>query len=123
VEEEMTFGQFTLIKINEGNKSIEFVEPLLIKWDSSYDESEKVTRVHIDFDFGMIYEIRPYCSISLGWLYDNINTDTSIEDIIKSFVKYDLFHSFFHCQFDPNYTIFHWSIRGWLKDRVELIDD
>lgn len=37
--------------------------------------------------------------------------------------KFDLIHSFFHNQLDPNYNLVHWSLYGNLKDRARLVED
>jgi hypothetical protein len=34
-------------------------------------------------------------------------------------ITFDLGHAFFHYEGDPNYTIYHWALKGWLKDRLE----
>ena len=52
----------------------------------------------------------------------NINT-TSIEDFVKIIVKYDVEHAFCHPNMDPNYGKIHWTIKGWLKDRVLILED
>jgi hypothetical protein len=33
-------------------------------------------------------------------------------------VIFDLGHSFFHYEGDPNYTHYHWTLVGWLKHRI-----
>ena len=70
--------------------------------------------------FGLTYEIKPYSSISGGWGYDGITMRTPLPDLAKSFVKYDLFHAFFHPHFDPNYEHLHWALSGWLHNRTTM---
>jgi hypothetical protein len=51
--------------------------------------------------------------------YNGISENASFEEIVKTIVLFDVMHALDHCDFDPNYTPFHWAIRGWFQDRLE----
>jgi len=37
-------------------------------------------------------------------------------------ICFDLFHSFFHPVEDPNYSHYHWALRGWTQERASVKD-
>ena len=97
-------------------------EPIKVQWQIWKDPDKNDMRyAHITFDFGMSYE----CSMEMenNFLlkgYDGINENASLEKRVQATVLFDVMHAMNHCNFDPNYTPFHWAIRGWLKDRLEM---
>lgn len=116
-------GSFSFSKIEEdGYRFIEFSTPLEVWWCLYQNPTTGHRTAYVDYDFGLSDTFCPYQSIIKGWRYDNITTETQPEEIIRAFVKYDLFHAFFHYNQDPNYTHLHWALYGNLKDRVKLID-
>jgi hypothetical protein len=119
-------GEFEFGVIAEGNRKIDFGDkPLKIEWTAYKNEHPlgPTTTVYVDYDNGMTDEFKPYSSIHSGWGYGGVTKDTPLEDIIKSFVKYDLFHAFFHISDDPNYSHLHWALYGNYKDRVDATED
>jgi hypothetical protein len=82
---------------------------------SKYSIEDFIT---VEYDFGMM--IKESCDVSSGFL--GLNKNSSIEEIVKRTVTFDLEHSFCHPSEDPNYTTMHWAIYGWLKDRVIIAE-
>ena len=71
---------------------------------------------YITLDFGMDV----YISLVDNFLAEESDTE---EEILKKTLSFDLFHAFFHCIADPNYTIYHWALYGNLKDRLDTTED
>ncbi len=118
-QELLKSGSFTFADLNEGNSVfIKFIKPLVVDW--SYYKMGDEEMVFVDYDFGLTDMFNPMASVKIGWGYDGVNKDTPLEDIIKAFVKFDLFHAFFHVPEDPNYSHLHWALKGWLNNRVEV---
>jgi hypothetical protein len=117
-------GHFTIDKIDEsGIRFLEFNPPLNIDWSFYPNSMPGGRECFVDYDFGLTDRFRPYASIAMGWSYDDITMKTPISEVVKAFVKYELFHAFFHYQGDPNYSHLHWALSGHLKDRVKIIDN
>ena len=89
-----------------------------------YSKYEGENFITIEYDFGMV--IRESCDKENNWFmygYRNLDKNPSIADIVEETVIYDIEHAFCHPNCDPNYGEIHWAIKGWLKDRVEIIED
>jgi len=112
-------GTFWFEWLEEADK-LEFHLPLIVEWMASVKDN--IVTVYLDYDFGLTYEFRPYESIKKGWCYNNIHEQTPLDEIVKSFIQYDLFHAFCHTSLDPNYSHLHWALYGNLKDRVKVIE-
>lgn len=66
------------------------------------------------WDFGMEREI----SLKREeWVLGQIK---GIKNKIIRDCEFDLSHAFFHYEGDPNFTPYHWALRGWFRDRVTL---
>ena len=124
-------GEFVFTTIDEDGRSLQFDPPLKITW-SCYRETKpmedgewsmKRTIVFVDYDFGMPDKFCPYDSIRNGWGYNGISLETPMEEIVKSFIKFDLFHAFCHYPLDPNYSHLHWALFGNLKEQTKVIDN
>ena len=104
--------------IYEGNNVIHFKQPFYVDWLTPLDENNIA---HISFDSGMSceLEIDPLKDFLFG-MYD---TNEIIIRKIKEMISFDLFHAFFHCTEDPNFTYYHWALYGLLKDRVECKEE
>ena len=76
------------------------------------DRKEKV--VYFTWDFGMDG------TVSLNNF--NIQHVKGLKNKILKDIIFDIGHAFFHYEGDPNYTHYHWGLRGWLKDRVKTND-
>ena len=74
--------------------------------------------IAVVYDFGMV--IKESCN-KTGFC--GINENTSIKEIVRKSVQYDVEHAFCHPDCDPNYTELHWAIKGWLKDRVIITEN
>lgn len=112
-------GTFWFEWLEEADR-LEFNLPLIVEWMAFIKDN--VVTVYVDYDFGMTDKFRPYESIKGGWCYNDINEKTPLDEIVKSFVQYDLFHAFCHTPLDPNYSHLHWALYGNLKDRVKVIE-
>ena len=85
---------------------------------SKYKGEDFIT---IEYDFGMTIK---QCSSGYEYCgFLDITKDSTVEEIVKRTVTYDLEHSFCHPNEDPNYVAKHWAIKGWLKDRVDIKED
>lgn len=106
--------------MREGYHWIKFKKPLKIKchYIGTKDYGYKIAAFH--FDFGMDH-ITPLEKEHNFILMDSDNL--SDEEKIIFDVEFDLFHAFFHCEEDPNYSDYHWALYGNLKDRVETGED
>ena len=126
VEGPVESGEFVFEEIHEGEgRSLTFFPPLRVVWDTYVDHhpAGDTTTAYIEMDFGMEYKIKPVATKNGGWHYDEINKDSTNEEVIKTIIKFDLFHAFCHTSLDPNYGIIHWALYGNLKDRVIIKDD
>ncbi len=125
-EELIERGGRTLLQLREGLLTLTFDPPLRVDWsvfrDSSHPAGD-ITTAYVTFDFGMTYEILPIFTKNNGWGYNGVNKDSTIEEVIVSVIRYDLFHAFTHYQGDPNYTHLHWALYGNLKDNVTIHED
>jgi len=117
-------GKFTFAWLNECGRRLEFNPPLEVEW-SAYNDSRNdlnMLMVYVDYDFGLTDKFSPYSSMFHGWHYNGTTNDTPLDEVVKSFIQYDLMHAFFHCSDDPNYTHLHWALYGNLKDQTTIID-
>lgn len=98
--------------IYEGDRSIEFKEPIYI---DIYHIERREKMVYFTWDFGMDGAICLDCFI--------IRNHSRLKEKIIKMCEFELFHSFFHYAGDPNYTHYNWSLYGNLKDNVILIGE
>jgi hypothetical protein len=84
-------------------------EPIYI---DIYHVDRQLGYVYFTWDFGMdaVVSLRTYISKHRKGLKKKV-----FREII-----FDVGHAFCHCSEDPNYTEYHWALRGWLKDRLEV---
>ena len=73
----------------------------------------------IEFDFGLQFNINinPRLTFNSRFIKES---EKQPEQLITTHVLFELFHSFCHPEFDPNYSHLNWAIKGWLKDRVTV---
>ena len=115
-------GELTFTEFDEGGIDWFTVkEPIKVQWQVWKDTEENDTRyAHIIFDFGMSYKISVETNRNfLLTKLNGIDENSSFEEKIKTIVMFDVMHALTHCDMDPNYTHFHWAIKGWLWDRLE----
>ena len=126
-------GKFIFQGIQEGegesSRQIFFSPPLVVEF-SIYDKIDKDTgkenypedmpmKGYATFDFGM--EVEHALDAEHNCLvngYEGLTKDSSPTDILMKSIFFDLFHAFFHIPEDPNYSHYHWALRGWLKERA-----
>ena len=116
-------GNFQLTDCDEGGIwKLVFDPPVEVNYTAYFEGEETIA--YAQFDFGMDYSFR----VDKGGNnllicgYNGLNDQSSISEIVKSTVLFDVLHAFTHCEFDPNYQPFHWAITGWLQDRAEVIE-
>lgn len=103
-----TNAEMTLTQIFEGESSILFDPPL--KLDIYLVEVFKYVNVNFDFGLSRDFDLSPFYI-----------KDSPPEDWVsraKRIVEFELFHSFFHCPEDPNYSTLNWALFGNLAHRV-----
>jgi len=133
-------GKFIFQAIQEGSdeslRQIYFNPPLVIEY-SIYDKIDKDTGKecypedvpmmgYATFDFGM--EIHIPLDIKNNWLttgngglgYEGLTVESDPIDVVMKTIWFDLFHAFFHPSEDPNYSHYHWALRGWLEERASV---
>jgi hypothetical protein len=109
----ITFSPF----ISEGEDCIFFIKPLLVEYFVDVEDGKK--NATVTFDFGMEQTI-PLDSDRNMILKDN--EDKSDGEKVAIDISFDLFHAFFHCSEDPNYSHYHWALYGNLKDRLKCYE-
>jgi hypothetical protein len=109
-------GEFTIKEIKYAGQIITFKANKELKIEYAKYEGEDY--ISVEYDFGMII----HESIKRTGFLD-LNEKSTVEEIARRTVKYDVEHAFCHEQMDPNYVEIHWAIKGWLKDRVIITDD
>ena len=115
----------TLVEISEGWAALQFNPPLRVDWSIYRDSShpaEEITIAYITFDFGLEYKINPIATKNSGWAYQGVTPQSTNEEVIKSIIRYDLFHAFTHYHGGPNYSHLHWALWGCLKDQVKVVE-
>lgn len=110
-EGELVFSSF----YEDGRDYLLTKEPIIVRWFRWLENDENMAT--IEFDFGMSYDI----SLDKNF-FKIFLKETSPLEIIKKTIIFDVMHSFFHCNQDPNYTHLHWAIYGNLKDRVYVCE-
>ena len=115
-------GEISFTQFDEGGLCwFTAKEPIKVQWQIWKDPDKNDMRyAHITFDFGMSYE----CSMEVerNFLlngFNGVSKDSSFEEKVRATVLFDVMHALDHCDMDPNYTPFHWAIKGWLWDRLE----
>jgi hypothetical protein len=93
-----------------------------LKIDVFFGDPKENTAM-VSYDFGM--DDKFSTDKNKNWMY-NYGDSTAIgDDVLKTVfltVKFDLMHTFFHYQGDPNYNHTHWALYGNLKHRVTADD-
>jgi hypothetical protein len=84
-------------------------EPIYI---DVYYVDRKTKAVHFEWDFGM--------DASIGLNSFTCKNIKGLKKKIYREVVFDLGHAFCHYEGDPNYTDYHWALKGWLKDRLQV---
>ena len=93
---------------------ITFKEPMYI---DLYHVDRHNYLAYFEWDFGMD------CKVFLdSWILES-RVKKGIKNKVLMQIQYDLGHAFFHYEGDPNYTYYHWALKAWLKDRVDLDED
>jgi hypothetical protein len=98
-------------EIREGGCFIKFDPPLKV-------EIYKVTKqlhkeyAEVIFDFGLRVDIGYE-----NWIASKVDGDWT--DKTKKTIEFELFHSFYHFNQDPNYNTLNWALFGNLAHRVE----
>lgn len=101
------------MELREGCDRITFKEPLV--FDCFYVEDDERYAV-ITFPSGM--EKRVGLTFETNCILQDYEKE-SIEQKICRDVTFDIFHAFFHCPEDPNYTYYHWALYFMLKDNIK----
>jgi hypothetical protein len=83
-------------------------EPIYI---DVYNVDRRFGLVYFTWDFGMdsSFSLKNFTCRHLKRLKHKIYRE----------IIFDVGHAFFHYEGDPNYTHYHWALKGWLKDRLE----
>ena len=133
----LTEGKFIFDGIQEGNgdtrMTITFKPPLVVNY-TIWEKLDKNTgrpcypedvpfMGYATYDFGM--EMNTPLDADHNWLakgYGGLYPKSSKEDILMYSLIYDLFHAFCHCESDPNFSHYHWALKGWLKERATVKD-
>jgi len=96
---------------------IKLKEPISIEL---YYVDRRQHRAYFTWDFGMDCEV----FLNSFMLTSRVTSRYQrLKNKVLMQIKYDLGHAFFHYEGDPNYTHYHWALAGWLKDRVEAVDE
>ena len=115
----------------EEKKTIIFNPPLIIDYTildkidkktgkENYTEDSPIMGF-VTYDFGM--EVIVSLDVEHNWLvngYGGLTKESPLEDILMKSIFFDLFHSFCHPTEDPNYSHYHWALKGWLDERVTV---
>ena len=104
-------------RIYEDGEWIEFKSPLVLECHYIGDKDHGHKVAAFTFDFGM--EHITSLTKEHNFILRQYENKSDIEKIVID-VVFDLFHAFFHTQYDPNYTDYHWALYGNLKDRVKI---
>lgn len=97
-------------KIIEEDQAIIFDPPLKI--DVYWGEIINECTYYLDFGMSFDYNFH-------RWFTKKYEND--IDKIIR-ILEFELFHTFFHPQEDPNYSVLNWALYGNLKNRVKLTE-
>jgi hypothetical protein len=79
----------------------------------SLDRKAKIVYFHWDFGMDGVVGLNSF----------NIKNIKGLKNKIISDVIFDIGHAFFHYEGDPNYTHYHWALKAWLKDRVDITEN
>ncbi len=66
------------------------------------------------WDFGMVVPISLRDFYKIG--------DSFLKEKARKRIDFDLCHTFFHPQQDPNYSVLNWALYGNLKNRIKSLD-
>lgn len=83
-----------------------------------YDIDYKTKNIYFTWDFGMEDCMFVGKQIFLGLT----NPDLTARDRLIKKCQFELFHSFFHCPEDPNYTRTNWALKFAYLNRVNLYE-
>lgn len=112
-------GILTFKEIRYAGETISFKDGEELKIEYSKYEGEDFAT--IEYDFGMTIK---QCSSGYEYCgFLDLTKDSTIEEIVKKTVTFDLEHAFCHPDCDPNYVARHWAIKGWLRDRVIIMEN
>lgn len=109
-------GKLTIREIKYAGQIITFKKGQELKIEYSKYKGEDF--IAVEYDFGMVIKESRNKTGFYG-----IKENTSIKEIVRKSVQYDVEHAFCHPDCDPNYGEIHWAIRGWLKDRVIITEN
>jgi hypothetical protein len=127
-------GKFIFQGIQEGEgesmRQIFFSPPLSVEFSihekidsetgkENYPEDIQL-KAYATFDFGMTMEAA--VDVENNWLvrggYEGLTKESNVVDILRNTIFFDLFHAFCHIPDDPNYSHYHWALKGWLQERA-----
>jgi len=74
----------------------------------------------VEFEFGLQTSFNINPKLSFNRHYAQATEDSTAESIITAHVIFELFHSFCHPDFDPNYSHLNWALKGWLKGQITV---
>ena len=115
----------------EDKRTITFKPPLVVNY-TIFEKLDKDTGkpnypedvpllAYATFDFGMM--MMTPLNPENNWLtngYNGLTKDSPVEDILMNSVIFDIFHALCHETQDPNYSHYHFALKGWLKDRATV---
>ncbi len=104
---------FLFSEISEGPDKIIFHPPglsVLAFWGGDIKSGFAI----LSYDFGMEVKTSFEAFFCAGL--------ETVEAKIARTIEFDLFHAFFHCKDDPNYSTLHWALYGNLKSRATLFE-
>lgn len=115
-------------ELKEGNTTIKFDTDISVNWylyNIFTSDSEKNKLIaYIDYDFGMPDSFSlDYENNMLLWGYDGLTKESSVEDKIKSNIKFDIFHALCHYEGDPNYAHKHWALCLAYENKCKITYD
>jgi hypothetical protein len=107
--------ELIFVTIHEDSSSITFDPPLKVNVAQRYTDENSL---FLDFDFGLSMEI----SVGKWKLKGEPENDNERIERVRDLIEFELFHSFFHCNFDPNYSTLNWALFGNLAHRATCQD-
>jgi hypothetical protein len=137
-------GRFVFSGIQEGagpgsRRVIQFRKPVVINYEIFQKKDAKTGEdcfpedvpmvAFVKYDFGLVMQttldeknnalVKGYN----GKGYEGLSKDSELEDILMYTIIFDIFHAFCHATLSPNYTYYHWALKGWLRENAILIED
>jgi len=102
--------------VKEEDCEIKFDTPLKIE---AYQSEKDENLFYVDFDFGLSIEM----SVRNFRMKGLPNNDEERISRLKAYIEFEIIHSYFHINMDPNYSILNWALFGNLAYRVECSED